>query len=43
MYDYIVVGAGSAGAIRATKLTEDPYVSVHLLETGPESREKSLP
>jgi choline dehydrogenase-like flavoprotein len=42
MSDYVIVGAGSAGCTLAARLTEDPTVSVTLIEAGGKGRHPNI-
>ena len=42
-FDYVIVGSGAAGSVLCNRLTEDPNITVCVLESGPPDRHPYIP
>ncbi|RAM50382.1 MAG: hypothetical protein C6Y22_17445 [Hapalosiphonaceae cyanobacterium JJU2] len=42
MYDYVIVGTGSANRVLVNRLTEDPNITVLLSETGSPDQKQEI-
>ena len=41
-YDYLILGGGTAGLVMAARLSEDPKISVGVIEAGQDQRQNPM-